>query len=198
MTAAMTVERTKQIMRPLRELVSLIKEDLQNGDEAAESAGMPYYKAAGEKMIEAKPQVKGGFHIWLKKTFHRSSSQCQRYMGLARATSGKQKIPGGAFESLSDFRRRHLGEHKPTSGVVHRVWRQDVDDIAERARREMARIQEDDLTRKEEREAETKLALRLIDIGYKVLAKELHPDSGGSRDAMQRLVRVRDRLKASA
>ena len=55
-----------------------------------------------------------------------------------------------------------------------------------------------DLTRKQERDAEQKLALRLIDIGYKVLAQTLHPDKGGSRDAMARLNRVRDRLKECA
>ena len=66
---------------------------------------------------------------------------------------------------------------------------------AERARREAERLREENLTRQEEREADRQLALRLIDIGYKVLAKELHPDKGGSRDAMQRLGRVRDRLK---
>jgi hypothetical protein len=26
----------------------------------------------------------------------------------------------------------------------------------------------------------------MIDIGYKILSKELHPDKGGSRDAMMR------------
>jgi hypothetical protein len=42
--------------------------------------------------------------------------------------------------------------------------------------------------------AEHELALRLIEIGYKMLAKELHPDKG--RDAaMARLNRVRKRLQ---
>lgn len=50
----------------------------------------------------------------------------------------------------------------------------------------------------QEREAQRTLALRLIDIGYKVLAKELHPDAGGSKDAMARLHIVRDRLKSHA
>ena len=42
--------------------------------------------------------------------------------------------------------------------------------------------------------AEHELALRLIEVGYKVLAKELRPDEG--RDAvMARLNRVRKRLQ---
>ena len=43
--------------------------------------------------------------------------------------------------------------------------------------------------------AEHELALRLIEIGYTVLAKELHPDQGGSCDAMARLDCVRKRLQ---
>jgi hypothetical protein len=55
------------------------------------------------------------------------------------------------------------------------------------------------LNRVEEREAQRKLGLQLIEIGYKALASKLHPDKvGGSRDAMTRLNTVRDRLKQSA
>jgi hypothetical protein len=43
-----------------------------------------------------------------------------------------------------------------------------------------------------------KLAMQLIDIGYKALATKLHPDKGGSGDAMSRLNEVRDRLKQRA
>jgi DnaJ-class molecular chaperone len=43
-----------------------------------------------------------------------------------------------------------------------------------------------------------KLAMQLIDIGYKALATKFHPDKGGSRDAMSRLNEVRDRLKQRA
>ena len=35
---------------------------------------------------------------------------------------------------------------------------------------------------------------KIIEIGYRTLATEFHPDSGGSIEAMQRLNRVRDRL----
>ena len=39
------------------------------------------------------------------------------------------------------------------------------------------------------------LALELINIGYKALAKKLHPDAGGSEKSMARL-KVRDHLLA--
>lgn len=46
------------------------------------------------------------------------------------------------------------------------------------------------------REAEAKLGLRLVDVGYKALARNLHPDRGGSEKEMALLNRARDHLKA--
>ena len=42
------------------------------------------------------------------------------------------------------------------------------------------------------------LALQLIDTGYRVLASRLHPDKGGSHEAMSRLNHVRAMLKNAA
>jgi len=78
--------------------------------------------------------------------------------------------------------------------TTKRDWHEPVKESIERAKREAERIREAELSRQQERDAERKLALRLIDIGFKILVKELHPDKGGSRDAMSRLNRVRDRL----
>jgi hypothetical protein len=49
-----------------------------------------------------------------------------------------------------------------------------------------------------ERQAEFELGVRMLKIGYKELAKELHPDKGGSKDAMARLNKAKARLKAQA
>jgi hypothetical protein len=48
-----------------------------------------------------------------------------------------------------------------------------------------------------EQKLEHRLALELIDSGYKLLATRLHPDKGGSLEAMTRLNAVRDKLKGS-
>ena len=45
-----------------------------------------------------------------------------------------------------------------------------------------------------ERETRRALALRVIDIGYKALARDIHPDTGGAPEMMVRLNAVRDRL----
>jgi hypothetical protein len=179
-------------------LVPLIKDDLRQAQEASERAGMPYYRAAGEKMIEAKPQMKHGeFGAWIKRNFNIGTKHASLYMKLASATANSEKLASANFSSLEQFRRDGLGHSRPMP--VHRKpWHDDVTAISDRAKREAERIREAELTRQEERKAEQMLALRLIDIGFKVLAKELHPDRGGSRDAMARLNRVRDRLKQSA
>jgi Protein of unknown function (DUF3102) len=84
----------KQVARPLKVLVPLIKEDLKHGNEAAreaaQQAGMPYYRAAGEKMIEAKSRMAHGeFGPWIKRNFNLSQQHASRYMAFARATAGK-------------------------------------------------------------------------------------------------------------
>lgn len=201
--SSVVIQGETQVARPLKVLVTLIKEDLKQGDEAAERAGMPFYRAAGEKMLEAKGQLPvGDFMKWVERNFSIKRSQANTYMSLSVATAGRPITAATDFSSLKDFRRNHLGHDVPTSGggVRQPTWRADVDDLAEKARVAQARLErqhEDSMTRQQEREAERLLGLKLIDIGYRVLAKELHPDKGGSRDTMQRLSRVKDRLKAS-
>jgi hypothetical protein len=58
-------------------------------------------------------------------------------------------------------------------------------------------LKQDALARQEERKLQRKLALSLIDIGYKALATKLHPDKGGSREAMVRLNAVRKILQGA-
>jgi hypothetical protein len=189
------------VIRPPHLLVPLIKEDLRNAQEASERASMPYKIAAGEKMNEAKGQMAHGeFTGWIRRNFKMGMSQAQYYMQMAATTIGKQKHAAVEFDSVKDFRRRHLGHDLPTSGGGLRqpAWRDDVKETVQRAREEARRVDAERLSRQQERDAERKLALRLIDIGFKVLSKELHPDKGGSRDVMARLNRVRARLKESA
>jgi hypothetical protein len=50
----------------------------------------------------------------------------------------------------------------------------------------------------ERRLAQRELSRRIVDAGYRALAKELHPDKGGSQEAMARLNRARDHLKEFA
>jgi hypothetical protein len=190
-----TVREEGPVARPLKVLVPLIQNDLEQAKEASQRASMPFVRAAGEKMLEAKPQMKNSeFGPWIKRNFKLSPAHAYRYMALVTTeTSSRAR----EFSSMGEF-MRETGRDPGYGRVVRkRDWHEDVKGNIERARREAERIREADLTRQQEREAEKKLALRLIDIGYKVLAKELHPDKGGDREAMARLGRIRDRLKQS-
>ncbi len=53
-------------------------------------------------------------------------------------------------------------------------------------------------TRDDEVKLHRDMALELVDVGFKALATRLHPDRGGSKEAMSRLNRVRDELKGLA
>ena len=77
-------------------------------------------------------------------------------------------------------------------------WHEPVKQIVDRVDTDTLNLKRDELKRNEERDAQRTLALQLIDIGYKVLARKLHPDRrDGSKEAMVRLNAVRARLKHS-
>ena len=195
-----------EVARPLSTLASLIKAKLKEAEDIAEAASRPYWVEVGELLIEAKPQFDtvAEFDKWCRRQFGFGYKQAQgTYIKLVtyETGSGRGQKPQGttlseAIRSVGGTPRGHHGYQPRTQNPND--WRPQIDDIAERARREAERVRDEELTRQQERDEERKLAMRLIDIGYKVLAKELHPESGGSRDAMSRLNRVRDRLKAHA
>ena len=184
--------------RPLDMLVKLIREDLEAARAAAKNASEPYYVAAGRKMLEAKGQMKHGeFVDWVKRHFDISIRSAQLYMSLTTAEAEMQRRNDDSSTVLSF--RKAIQRHTPnTSHGKPGAWRADLAATVKNAKQEAKRLAEEELTRQQERDAERKLALQLIDIGFKALASKLHPDKGGSRDAMSRLNRVRDRLKNHA
>lgn len=204
--AQVAVQRETPVVRSPSMLVPLIKSDLaiarkvqEEGEEATKAATAPYFAAAGEKMLEAKGQMPHGqFTDWIKKNFRCGIRNAQLYMSVARATMDLEKrnaVSQMEHQSL----REMLREHTPNTNFGRPAkWRAEVDDNIKRARDQAKRLEHESLTRQQEREAEKKLALQLISIGFKALASKLHPDKGGTKDAMARLGRVRDRLKQHA
>jgi hypothetical protein len=185
----------RKIARPLRVLVPLIQEDLKHGKEAAARAGLPHYRAAGEKLLEARPQhsTYDAFVSWTKRNFNIGKDTAAQYMKYAAASLANNS---SALEStsLSEFIRKTSNPdyNRPSS------WHEPVRQIVNRVDTETLNLKRDELERAEERAAQRKLALQLIDIGFKVLARKLHPDKGGSKIAMTRLNTVRDRLRQNA
>ena len=185
--AATTAPTSDTPTRPLSTLVALIRDDLRAGREAAERAALPYYQAAGEKLLEAKAQLPhGDFQSWIKGHFKVSYRQARRYMALAEATTN-EKCHASHFSSLNDFFRKN-----PPRKVADDPPFELKSDPLKFAREWLNRVD----PRRAQREAQRQFGLQMISIGYKVLAARHHPDKPtGSRDAMVNLNAERDRLK---
>lgn len=190
MTNLARAMKSTAVARPLKVLIPLIQADLERGDRA----GMEYYANAGDKLIEAKGQVAHGYWgTWLSKNFTLKDGTARRYMRWARLRAEQgQNVTGG------DVLPRSLREMdgNTTRDQNHRH--------AERAYKTVLRDLETDLytqekqTRDDEIQLHRDIALELIDVGFKALATRLHPDRGGSKEAMARLNRVRIELKGVA
>lgn len=183
--------RTRAVARPLKILVPLIQRDL----EEAERAGTPYFIKAGAELLEAKPQVAAGsWSRWLNRNFELSKTTARRYMlaaerlqeqGDRRSTSGSSLLE---LTGETKQRRENRDEHRK-AWAPFKTAHADVDVEAVSQHRQ---------SRQDEVALHRELAFELIDIGYKALATRLHPDRGGSREAMTRLNRVRDEFKEVA
>lgn len=191
-TAVVAVAKREyaKISRPLKVLIPLIQSDLERGDRA----GMQYYADAGDKLIEAKEQVALGYWgAWVSKNFDRNDRQARTYMRYAR------------------LRAEHAENGSDTAALPRSLSEMTGDTARARKRREsdsgfksILRELETDLyaqeqqTRASEVQLHRDMALELIDVGFKALATRLHPDRGGSKEAMARLNRVRAELKGVA
>ncbi len=179
----------RQIARPLKVLIPLIQGELQQGNDA----GREHYRLAGEMLLEAQDQVpRGKWNGWLAKNFDLGRSQAYVYMGWARRFREVSAGSGQMPKSLNEFRGethraredRQSKQQQDFRRVLHDVARDDF--VQERQARD------------DEVRLHRELAEELVDIGYRALATKLHPDRGGSKDAMARLNRVRDELKSIA
>lgn len=179
---------SRSVARPLKVLIPLIQSELQRGN----SAGHEHYRHAGQMLIEAKDQVgHGGWGRWLTKNFDLSQQTARVYMRWAREQNerGTRELPHGSLAQMRGDTERDREDRQSTQQQQFRRVLRDVarDDFVQERQ---ARDQEVQLHRE--------LAEELVDIGYRALATRLHPDRGGSRDAMVRLNRVRDELKQTA
>jgi hypothetical protein len=160
---------------------------------------MPHYRAAGEKMTEAKQNFVGRheeFKEWIERSFGRSYTTARRYMSYAESVANETNRRA-RHTSLSEFVRESGGSPRGAErgGVA---WQEPDKQIMNKVDVDTLNLRQAEMKRADERDAQRQLALQLIDIGYKALATKLHPDKGGSRDAMSRLNQVRDRLKQHA
>jgi hypothetical protein len=178
------VRKTQQIARPIKVLVPLIQSELSTANEA----GLEHYRRAGEMLLEAKGSgqiLHGSWGRWLSKNFELSRTTAGNYMRLARLDAVKL-LGAGTIEEILGYepRRKRHAKWKPLHDATDSV--------------DVERLANDKQTRDSEIKLHRELAEKLIDLGYRAMATRLHPDRGGSRDAMQRLNTVRDELKSIA
>jgi hypothetical protein len=190
MNKPMTVQsEARTVARPLKVLIPMIQSELQQGN----SAGREHYRHAGEMLIEAKDQVgHGQWTKWLSKNFDLSRSTAAVYMQWAR----QEDLSRGA-------RQRPYASLREMRGDTERVREDRQSKQQQDFRRVLRDVARDDFVqerqaRNHEVQLHRELAEELVDIGYRALATRLHPDRGGSKDAMSRLNRVRDELKEIA
>lgn len=188
MAQAVTTQKVRHIGRPLKVLIPLIQTELQMGNNAAHD----HYRRAGEMLIEARDLITyGSWGKWLTKNFALSRQTASVYMQWARSYQDNLSADSRqtVYRSLNDMRGSTERARENRQSKQQQDFR--------RVLREVAR--DEFVQERQARDAEVKLhrelAEELVDLGYRALATRLHPDRGGSKDAMARLNRVRDELR---
>jgi hypothetical protein len=174
------VDGDRELLLSPKALAVLIKQDLASAEAAAERAGLPYYRAAGEKLLDAKKQLKHGeFTSWVKKNFALSQYTANRYMRLAQVQIGHAS-PISSGREAERVRKALKSSARPIEPLAF----------------EQVNVEQAGARQEAEREAERVLGLEVISIGYRALAAKFHPDkAGGANVDMTRLNNVRDRLR---
>ncbi len=189
------------LARPLTVLVPLIKQELVVANDDA----LKCYQKAGELLREAKVQVQQQgkvWHQWLDKNFHLSQTTARTYIRLADEKNPIDVITEGQSNQQYTSHPRAAAsqprEIRTLSDLVdtgHRpAWFAPVQEVTNRL--DVAKIKREYEDKQKENKVKRDLAFQLIDIGFKVLATKLHPDKGGSAEAMGRLSEIKSALKS--
>jgi hypothetical protein len=188
MPSAAAVIRKTQVARPLKVLVPLIQEELIAGNEA----GMDHYIRAGRMLNEVRDsgQVSyGSWGRWVKDNFHISRVTASDYMRIA----SKVEEDPSCKASLTSIDAALDREPRTIKSITKKNKLKSLFDGVDRVN--VTRLSDERQSRDDEIKLHRDMALQLIDLGYRALATRLHPDAGGSRDAMSRLNTVRHELK---
>jgi len=187
-----TVEAARETSPlPVKKLVGLIRLEWENleGDQRGR------FVRIGTLLSELRPQVpprKWGRFV--AATFPFSLHSATRYERFAAQTERARATGGTGPRRLSDVdppRQAARPHHQAKSFASHQEER-------ERIRRFFdanQRLHAERVNGAGERELEVAVANQIIDVGYRTLARETHPDRGGSDAAMVRLSAARDRLR---
>ena len=182
----------RRVPRPLKVLVPMIQEELIAGTEA----GLAHYLKAGRMLNEARELVThGNWYKWLKDNFHLSRNTASDYMRLARKADEDPDFKRNGTITIDAALGRER-EPRVIKSVTRANKLKALFDNVEKVN--VGRLAEERQSRDDEIKLHREMARKLIDLGYRAMATRLHPDQGGSRDAMSRLNTVRDELKEFA
>jgi hypothetical protein len=185
------VRNAQQVARPLKVLVPLIQEELIEGAQA----GMEHYIKAGRMLneIQDSEQVPyGSWGRWVKDNFHISRITANDYMRIARKVDADPTCKA----SLTSIDAAVGREPRTIKSVTKKNKLKSLFDGVDNVN--VTRLADERQSRDNEIKLHREMALQLIDLGYRAMATRLHPDRGGSKDAMTRLSHVRDELKSIA
>jgi Protein of unknown function (DUF3102) len=173
---------TTQVARPLKVLVPLIQGELAAG----QRAGIEHFRRAGAMLREARDQITyGSWGKWLRANFTLSESTAYHYMKLDERVSEDPT---------------QLLDHGPKPPSIRMTTGRTADYAKWKPLHQATRNLDAELFSQERQVQDDEIRLRralvgeLFDIGYKALATRLHPDRGGSKDAMVRLNAIREQL----
>ena len=185
------VARNKtQVARPLKVLVPLIQEELIAGNEA----GMEHYIKAGTMLNEVKDSGQvpyGSWGRWVKDNFQIGRKTASDYMRIAAKVD-----EGHLFRRETSIDEAVGRDPRTIKSVTKKNKLKSLFDGVDKVN--VTRLADERQSREDEIKLHRELALQIIDLGYRAMATRLHPDAGGSRDAMSRLNTVRHELKEFA
>jgi hypothetical protein len=143
---------------------------------AAEQAHIPYYRAIGELLRgEIGNMTYLEFLAWASRHLRLTHSKTRDCLEAAGVPLSTVKPPDGGFHP----KQTHTG---PSAEDFQRARNYAVEEARDRI---------------QEREEQAKAGLEIIKAGYRAMAAKHHPDRGGSQEAMTRLNKARERLRAN-
>jgi hypothetical protein len=187
MTKTQQQTETQTVARPLKVLVHLIREDVKNAKEVADEAASPYYKAIGENLIEAKsnPKITGHWTLFLREQVSINQSTAWRWMDYAQQV---KIMPNGHDFTFADYRRLKRNPPKDKTNFAY----SESQDGTTTAHSEQLEVKEQKMKNLHA------LVKKAFDIGYKQMARSIHPDKkGGTNEAMSELNEAKRLLYSS-
>lgn len=185
-TAIAKVTEGRKVARPLKALIPLIQDELQQGN----SAGHEHYMRAGQMLIEAKDQVAyGAWNRWLTKNFDLSKETAQRYMRWAREHSEpRHGVTQPRYTSIRDMTGEAERQREQRQSTQNKRFK----DVLRDAMQDRDAFAQERQRHTEEIEAYREMARKYGNAGRHALAMIYHPDRGGSKHSMAMVNRIHE------